>query len=233
MEFDLSYYTHQGQRTNNEDYASFKKINNSLLAVVADGLGGHKNGEAASRFVVHSLIQALDSCPFEDDQLISAIQKASSLIQEEEQCGLSTVAALWIKDGYAFAAHVGDTRIYQFRNDQIIFQTKDHSVVQIGVLTGRITPEEARNHKDRNKLLRALGNCELPKVDCSTLSIQSGDRFLLCTDGLWEAVNKAQMHSELLSSSNSKSWLCRLYRLVEQYNNPRQDNHTAISIFIN
>lgn len=233
MEFDLSYYTHQGQRANNEDYASFKKINNSLLAVVADGLGGHKNGEVASQYVVHSLVQHLNSCPFEDDQLISAIQKASSLIHEEERCGLSTIAALWIKDGYALAAHVGDTRIYQFRNDQIIFQSKDHSVVQVGVLTGKITPEEARSHKDRNKLLRALGNSELPKVDCTTLSIQSGDRFLLCTDGLWEAVNEAQMHSELLASSNSKSWLSRLYRLVKQYNNPRQDNHTAISIFIN
>ena len=233
LEFDLSYYTHQGQRVNNEDYASFKPINNSLLAVVADGLGGHKNGAEASHLAVDSLIQTLSNESYEDEKLIYAIQKANFLVHSNEQCGLTTIAVLWLNDCQAFTAHVGDTRIYQFRNNKIIFQSSDHSVVQLGVSAGKITYEEARTHKDRNKLLRALGNSEHSTVECHSLSVQSGDRFLLCTDGFWEAITEEKMTSALRTSQDSKSWLSYLYRLVDQRNYQRQDNHTAIAIFVN
>lgn len=232
MEFDLSHYTHQGQRDYNEDDASFVQANNALFAVVADGLGGHKNGKMASQMVVQSMIRTIRDSVFDEDQLILSIQKADRLVKSEGECGLSTVAALWIKGAQALAAHVGDTRIYQFRDGRIIFQSTDHSFVQVGVSTGRISPEEARTHKDRNKLLRALGNEEPAKADCRVLNLRAGDAFLLCTDGLWEGVTEERMLSTLRASENSPMWLSRLYQLVKQRNYERQDNHTAIAIMV-
>ena len=196
MEISISYYTARGKRQNNEDAVSLLEGSNSLLAVVADGLGGHEAGEVASNHAVATLNRLLQSQTPEEDDLIDAIRQANQEIYEMQNAQShmrTTVAALWLGDYRTIAANVGDSRIYQFRNGRIVYQSTDHSVAQMAVLVGEVEKSELRRSKDRNKLIRVVGEANPPKVDCVELTVQAGDRFLLCSDGFWEPVTEVMI----------------------------------------
>lgn len=231
MNFQYASYTDPGKRNNNEDSFGIKKVQDSLIAVVADGLGGHANGEIASRLAVDSILNYIDKKTINEDELLYAILNASDRIRKADISGHTTVAALWLEDNYAVAAHVGDSRIYQFRNGQIIFQSIDHSVVQMAVLIGELEPDAVRHHKDRNKIFRALGETGEPvTVDSTELTIQAGDRFLICSDGFWEPVWEADMVRMAEKTKSAEQWLTAMRQVVEQAQDPKQDNNTAICI---
>lgn len=234
MDFTFAYYTDQGNRENNEDNLALRQQGASLLAVVADGLGGHENGEIASALAVDTICRELSGKAVEEDALIYAILNASSVISEAKISGHSTVAALWLDGDAAVAANVGDSRIYQFRDGAIRFQSTDHSIVQLSVLVGELEPGAVRHHKDRNKLFRVLGAPEeTPKVDSTELDFRPGDRFLLCSDGFWEPVTEADMLRTMAETRTAEQWLEAMKQIVSAARNPRQDNHTAICIVIN
>lgn len=236
MDINISYYTAKGRRSNNEDSVSLLENDNSLLAIVADGLGGHDDGEVASQQAVTTMNTLLQSKSPDEAKLIDAIQQASRDIfdrQDGHHPMHTTVASLWVGDHCAIAANVGDSRIYQFRNGEIIYQSLDHSVAQMAVLVGELHPSEIRQSTDRNKLIRVLGDSDVPKVDCKVLYIQEGDRFLLCSDGFWEAVTEEDMLMLINRTSTAKEWLSFMRKIVEKAANPRQDNHTAVALIIN
>lgn len=236
MELSISHYTATGKRENNEDALALVKNDASLLAVVADGLGGHDDGEIASGQVISTLKRLIRSGQPDDDLLTDAIQQANRDVFERQNPKSpmrSTVAALWFGSRYAVAAHVGDSRIYQFRDGKIIYQSMDHSVAQMAVLVGEMDRSDIRKSKDRNKLIRVLGNAEDPKVDSRELNVQAGDRFLLCTDGFWEPVTEEVMLRTLRQSPTVQQWLTQMQSAVREANHPRQDNHTAIAIMVN
>ena len=235
MEISISYYTARGKRQNNEDAVSLLEGSNSLLAVVADGLGGHEAGEVASNHAVATLNRLLQAQTPEEDDLIDAIQQANQEIYEMQNAQShmrTTVAALWLGDYRTIAANVGDSRIYQFRNGRIVYQSTDHSVAQMAVLVGEVEKSELRRSKDRNKLIRVVGEANPPKVDCVELTVQAGDRFLLCSDGFWEPVTEERMLETMASSATAQQWLRLMRQEVERANNPTQDNHTAIALVI-
>ena len=145
----------------------------------------------------------------------------------------TTMAALWLGDYGALAANVGDSRIYQFREDRIVYQSLDHSVAQMAVLVGELEQSEIRRSKDRNKLIRVLGDENDPKVDLQPLLVKPGDRFLLCSDGFWEPVTEEKMLQTMAQSTTAQQWLSQMRRIVEQAGNPNQDNHTAIALIVN
>lgn len=235
MEISISYYTARGKRQNNEDAVSLLEGSNSLLAVVADGLGGHEAGEVASNHAVATLNRLLQAQTPEEDELIDAIRQANQEIYEMQNAQShmrTTVAALWLGDYRTIAANVGDSRIYQFRNGRIIYQSTDHSVAQMAVLVGEVEKSELRRSKDRNKLIRVVGEANPPKVDCVELTVQAGDRFLLCSDGFWEPVTEERMLETMASSATAQQWLRLMRQEVERVNNPTQDNHTAIALVI-
>lgn len=235
MEISISYYTARGKRQNNEDAVSLLEGSNSLLAVVADGLGGHEAGEVASNHAVATLNRLLQAQTPEEDDLIDAIRQANQEIYEMQNAQShmrTTVAALWLGDYRTIAANVGDSRIYQFRNGRIVYQSTDHSVAQMAVLVGEVEKSELRRSKDRNKLIRVVGEANPPKVDCVELSVQTGDRFLLCSDGFWEPVTEERMLETMASSATAQQWLRLMRQEVERANNPTQDNHTAIALVI-
>ena len=210
MEISISYYTARGKRQNNEDAVSLLEGSNSLLAVVADGLGGHEAGEVASNHAVATLNRLLQAQTPEEDDLIDAIQQANQEIYEMQNAQShmrTTVAALWLGDYRTIAANVGDSRIYQFRNGRIVYQSTDHSVAQMAVLVGEVEKSELRRSKDRNKLIRVVGEANPPKVDCVELTVQAGDRFLLCSDGFWEPVTEERMLETMASSATAQQWL--------------------------
>lgn len=235
MEISISYYTARGKRQNNEDAVSLLEGSNSLLAVVADGLGGHEAGEVASNHAVATLNRLLQAQTPEEDELIDAIRQANQEIYEMQNAQShmrTTVAALWLGDYRTIAANVGDSRIYQFRNGRIVYQSTDHSVAQMAVLVGEVEKSELRRSKDRNKLIRVVGEANPPKVDCVELTVQAGDRFLLCSDGFWEPVTEERMLETMASSATAQQWLRLMRQEVERANNPTQDNHTAIALVI-
>ena len=234
MYFDFAGYTDPGKREKNEDCFRTEVLNEKLLAVVADGLGGHANGEVASRIAVDSIFKNLLGNPdVDEDELIYALLDANSQILKAKNHGHSTAAALWLQNGYAVAVHVGDSRIYQFRDNGIRFQSVDHSHVQMAVLVGELDIQDVRHHKDRNRLFRVLGDPEaVPRVDSKELRVQPGDRFLLCSDGFWEAVTEENMIMALQTSCSAAEWMETMKAIVLKADYPHQDNHTAVCIFL-
>lgn len=235
MEIQISHYSAIGKRDNNEDALTLLQDRSSILAIVADGLGGLSRGEVASSLATQTMNQTLQHVLPGEDALIDAIQEASRVIaaaRKEGERMCTTVAALWIHNNVAYAANVGDSRIYQFRDNSILFQSLDHSVAQMAVLVGELEPDQIRTSPDRNRLTRALGDKESPKVSCAQLDVQPGDRFLLCSDGFWEPVLEADMLRTLAETPDATAWLQSMRAIVVQTNHPRQDNHTAIAISV-
>lgn len=192
--------SHTGKvRSNNQDsgYAG------SNLFVVADGMGGHAGGDVASSVVVHKL-EPLDRAfgtPQEAEAELrnTLADTAGDLIQlvtrRPELAGLgTTVSAIAMVDDWAVIAHIGDSRIYLWRDETLTQITTDHTFVQRLVDSGRITPEEARYHPRRSVLMRVLGDMDPnPEIDTLIMQTQPGDRWLLCSDGLSGVVDESHM----------------------------------------
>ena len=183
--------SHTGKvRSNNQDsgYAG------SNLFVVADGMGGHAGGDVASSLAIsrlEDLDRTYDSTAEAERALRDAISDAAvdlvdTVTRRPELAGMgTTVSALIMVDDYAVIAHIGDSRIYLYRDGALTQITTDHTFVQRLVDSGRITPEEARYHPRRSVLMRVLGDMDTdPEVDTFIMPTQPGDRWLLCSDGL-------------------------------------------------
>lgn len=183
--------SHTGRvRQNNQDSG----YSGSHLFVVADGMGGHAGGDVASALAIGRLKHLDHAYPTTSVAELSLqqaiIETAGDLIStvrdRPELAGMgTTVSALAMVDDYAVIAHIGDSRIYLFRGDQLTQITTDHTFVQRLVDSGRITEEEARYHPRRSVLMRVLGDMATdPDVDTFIMQTQPGDRWLLCSDGL-------------------------------------------------
>ncbi|MGN7149588.1 PP2C family protein-serine/threonine phosphatase [Arthrobacter sp. SAFR-179] len=163
------------------------------LAVVADGMGGHAGGDVASAATVLDMIH-LDSPDHGDEAgtiLADEIQTANSLLSElvhinPKLAGMgTTVTALLLADGKLHFAHIGDSRAYRLRDGEFKQISVDHTFVQRLIDEGRLRPEEAETHPHKNVLMRVLGDVDAsPELDLDTLEARSGDRWLLCSDGL-------------------------------------------------
>ena len=173
-----------------------------VLVVVADGMGGYLAGEVASRIAVETVARTYYACDHDPPAaLAAAFHKANGTIygfsvSREELIGMGTTCtALAIQRGVAHSAHVGDSRLYLIRSNSIYQLTEDHSVVKELVKQGALSPEAARNHADRHLILRALG-CR-STVEVATwdqpLPVRPGDSFVLCSDGLHNAVSDEEI----------------------------------------
>lgn len=236
MDISVSYYTAQGGRAVNQDAVSLLENGRTTLAIVADGLGGHEAGEVASKQAVSTINNMLQSTKPSENAIVDAITQANQdiyILQNPAKKMRTTVAALWISSGLAVAANVGDTRIYQFRDGRIIYQSVDHSVAQMAVLVGELHPDDIRKSSDKNKLIRVLGDATSPKVDTQVLSVQSGDRFLICSDGFWGVVTEQEMLASMTRGTSAQKWLEQMRWKIDTFSDESQDNHTAIAMIIN
>ena len=235
MDISVSSYSNVGKRDNNEDAFSVRKRQNGILAIVADGLGGHAKGEVASALATKALPKLLAGKVPDPETLSQAICQVNNMIlsaQGPEGPMKTTVAVVWICKKVCLAANVGDSRIYQFRNGQIVYQSVDHSLAQASVLSGDSSITDLRKHPDQNKLTRALGNAAPPKVDVHTLSLESGDRFLLCSDGFWGPIYEEEMLNAMADCRFPQPWLKKMKKRIIGANHPHQDNHTAIALTV-
>lgn len=182
-------------RSNNQD--AYYIDPEGRFFVVADGMGGHAGGEEASR-IATAEIKAYLSANWGSSKpcaqlLEEALNQANDAIlhdqqdhQERADMGTTVVAVIFRDGEPPWAAHVGDSRLYRFRDSKLAQITEDHTWVARAIKVGDITPDEARSHPFRHVLSRCLGREDLHQVDVRQLDIQSGDRLLLCSDGLTE-----------------------------------------------
>ena len=226
-----------GGRKNNQDYCKTVSDGEKGCWVVADGLGGYQGGAIASRLVVDTVIETWRHQPFSDGMLKEAFTSAQERLLEQQQQSefgdMCTTVVVLVRDGnQVLWGHVGDSRLYHFRDGKVVFQTKDHSVPQLLVVTGDITDDQIRGHPDQNRLLRTIGDlCELkPTITDSMRTVEPGDAFLLCSDGFWEYVLETEMESDLQNSETITAWLqCMITRLEERVDG-KHDNYTAVLV---
>jgi len=232
MKFSMSGVTAVGGRDCNEDSIFIRGNRKRALAVVADGLGGHGGGDAASSAAVGVAAKHLQKM-----RTVTSDDMRAAVSQANDAAALcagakTTIAVLYIDEAGALAAHAGDTRIYQFRGGEIIAQSLDHSVSQMAVSVGEITQDEIRHHIDRNKLLRALGASETVNADIRELPARKGDAFLLCTDGFWELVLENEMMESLQAAKNARQWLKKMLVTVKKKITETGDNYSAVAIML-
>jgi serine/threonine protein phosphatase PrpC len=180
-----------------------------MLFVVADGMGGHSGGEIASRLAVDVITRRYyQETADVQASLKKAILEANGKIFDEAfkdrtLFGMGTTCtALVLKEGKAFAAHVGDSRLYLLRNSEIYLLTEDHSAVMQMVKKGLLNLEQARHHPDKNIILRALGSHATVEITTwnHPLPVRVGDQFLLCSDGLYDLVEDVEIKTILLKN---------------------------------
>ncbi len=190
------------QRRANED--SLLVI--SPLFVVADGMGGAQAGEVASRIAVEAFGAGLPDGEQPERALAAVVQQANAQIHElshanAEQAGMgTTLTAVYVGEQEVAIAHVGDSRAYVLRNEQLLRLTDDHSLVDELMRQGRLTPEEAIEHPQRSVITRALGIEGDVEVDTRSFRGQAGDVYLICSDGLTTMIDEQQITELLLGA---------------------------------
>jgi protein phosphatase len=210
IEIHASVATNPGLvRTENQDAAIFERpsddralATHGVIALVADGMGGYNGGEVASALACRNIPKAyFASNGPAPAALRASLEAVNGEIYQTAQAqpqlrGMGTTAvAFAITSSHGWLAYVGDSRLYLIRRGQIYRMSEDHSMVFEMVHKGLLTPEEARNHADRNVLSRALGSRPQVEVSCwdEPFPVQAGDRFLLCSDGLHDLVSDEKM----------------------------------------
>lgn len=232
MRLEVSKQTDPGSvRTNNED-AFFVQ---PPLVAVADGVGGHNAGEVASALAIDVLSEWISTLEREGAQRLrdaasDAHKRIYARAQEERELhGMATtLTAAWIEAGTCTIAHVGDSRAYLLRDGELRQLTEDHSWVAEMVRRGRITPEEAYEHPWRNLVVQALGGQPDVAVEMLSVSLRTGDRLVLASDGLSDMLRPETL-TEILVEHTDGEIACRT--LVERAKNAGgTDNITVVLV---
>lgn len=228
-------------RSSNQDsYASGELPGNVAWAVVCDGMGGAAGRNVASSIAVKMISEKITAAYHSSmnatsvrNMLVSAITAANLSIFEransnEELRGMgTTVVAAVIADGAVYIAHAGDSRAYIISGEELFQLTTDHSVVQAMVESGKITPDEAKDHPRKNIITRALGADEYISVDFCEERLGDGDILLICTDGLTNYVDS----QDILKVAHTAGYYDIAEELVSVANsNGGGDNITVVAI---
>ncbi len=206
--------------------------NDRMLAIVADGMGGHRAGEVASRQAVKVIREQLEPPHTHLPTAIArAVQEANDEVygyaqQSPEYRGMgTTVTLVLIDDSVALIGHVGDSRAYRVRDSEIRQLTHDHTWVAEQLQRGILSPEEAKGHRWRNVITNALGATPTFRLELSHIELQAGDRLLLCSDGVSGLLSAATMR-QIVSDHPPSDAVHQLLELADERGSP--DNITAV-----
>lgn len=241
MKFTIYQNSRQGPRAYNQDRLAYSYSKDALLLVVADGMGGHRHGEIAAQLAVTAITEAFQrlavptlSSPAKF--LIEHIQQIHDMIdqltQEREmlEAPRTTIVAAVVQRGMLYCAHVGDSRLYHFRDGYLLYRTEDHSIVQSLYSKGMIEKDDMSTHPYRHKVYSCLGGDVPPKIDLSDRhELMEGDTILLCTDGVWGAVADNQIR-QILSGVSIADNITKLLDQAEGVSKEQGDNMSAIGL---
>ena len=241
MRFTIFQDSHIGGRKVNQDRLAYSYSKDVLLMVIADGMGGHARGEIAAEIAVNSLnnrfqAEARTALRRPKEFLDTAIQAAHRAIvafadkNDMLECPRTTIVAAIIQNGRAVWAHVGDSRLYLFRNGRLAVATQDHSRVQQMIDAGIITRQQAAVHPDRNKIYNCLGGVLPPTITHSEeWSLQVSDSIWISTDGFWGPLD-ADFIAAKLPREDVLSLVPKLMEEAERRNGADSDNLSVVAL---
>ena len=231
-------------RPQNQDAYQLEQLDrNTLLCVVCDGMGGAKSGNVASSLAVdvfvqevkHSFKSDMDQQKL-DQMLLSAVKLTNFTVYDQAQqfeeftgMGTTMVAAL-VRGKTATVVNVGDSRCYHIDPDGIEQVTVDHSVVQLMIERGEISPEQARNYPGKNLITRAVGTEPVVNCDIFHRSVERGDCLLLCSDGLSNLVDEQEILFEVVYGQDRQKCCQRLLQIAKNRGAP--DNVTSVLVVV-
>ena len=212
------------------------------LFILCDGMGGHAAGEVASQTVCETMGRVITESkePFDDEVLLQALAKAYDKLDQIDVDSIgthkmgTTLTLLCLHDAGATIAHIGDSRVYHIRpndahKDEVLFRTRDHSLVNDLIKIGSITPEEAKHHPQKNVITRAIqphqDKRSMPDI-YHTEDVRVGDFFFLCSDGMLEEMEDRNLCNILGDTVDDEAKI-NMLRLATKSNN---DNHSAIMV---
>lgn len=241
MRFTIYQESRQGGRANNEDRISYCYSRDSLLMVIADGMGGHHHGEIAAQIAVQTLADGFqrEAKPLLADPfrfLQKAMTNAHHAILDYStrhrmsEAPRTTCVACVVQDSVAYWAHAGDSRLFLMRNGRLIAQTKDHSRVRLLLEEGLITEAQAAVHPDRNKIYSCLGSPMPPEIEFSRKTpLEHGDIIMLCLDGLW-GVSSGELMAVTLKGANLLQGVPMLMNQAETKGGSHGDNLSVVVV---
>lgn len=241
--------TNVGRRRNhNED--NFAILAEFGLFIVADGMGGHACGEVASKMAIDTMQEFFNDTAedpertwpykldrtkgYEENRLIMGVKLANLRIHEAalrdaKKKGMGTTfAAIFVLTTGVFVAHVGDSRVYRFRDQKLEILTEDHSLLNEYIKMGRLTQDEIERFPHKNVIMRALGMKDTVKVDTRLEEPRAGDIVLICSDGLCGPVTDPEMAQILAENSEIKVAAAKLIERANQNGGP--DNITCVLV---
>ena len=233
--------TNKGDREVNEDSIGVFSKEDMRLCVLCDGLGGHGMGDAASKLVVGVFEDQFSKCEDPVNFLGEVFTTAQEMLMKEQvaqharQKMKTTCVAMITDRDRVRIGHIGDSRLYIFKNGKYKRRTIDHSIPQMLVLTREIKESEIRNHPQRSYITRVMGiEWEKPMYELmEPLPLKPGMSFLLCSDGLWELIEEKAMCALLKSSSSPEEWLNKMEEHIREAGRDRNmDNYSAIAAFV-
>ena len=227
-------------RAQNQDAFQIEKLDrNTILCVVCDGMGGAKSGNVASNLALDVFVQEVKRTwvsgmdgEKSDQMLKNAVKLANFTVYDQAQqfeefsgMGTTLVAAL-IHGKYATVVNIGDSRAYSIKSDGVRQLTVDHSLVQMMVARGELSPEQARSYPGKNLITRAIGTEAVVECDIYHKNLESGECLLLCTDGLSNLVDEQEILFEIVHGANRQSGCERLLEIAKNRGAP--DNVTCV-----
>jgi serine/threonine protein phosphatase PrpC len=241
MKYQLSKTSRLGNRMVNEDRVGAVEAGGGVLLVLADGMGGYRGGQLASTALVNRMHRQFKRCkhPIENPQAflqelvadahMAVIRKGAEQyppVQPRTTCVLCL-----IQDGRAWWAHVGDSRFYLIRGGKVFIRTRDHSKIESLLKAGKITEKEMENHPERNLVTRCVGSQKQPPSP--TISdetpLERGDILMLCSDGLWGAVDDQRIVTDFSKLTLDKA-VDRLAYQAEFASYPESDNISVVAM---
>lgn len=213
----------------------------ALLLLLADGMGGHIQGEAAATIAMQTIgtLFQVNAAPyvkkpesFLENSLFAAHREIHRYraVNQLPETPRTTIVACLIQHNTAYWAHCGDSRLYWMRNGQILARTRDHSRIEIMIAQGKADPAERETHPDRNKLFNCLGAPNMPIVEISRrASLQAGDVLFLCSDGLW-SVLPDHLLADALENNTIVRAVPELVNSAASIAGKNSDNVTALAM---
>jgi len=241
MKFTIFQNSRQGPRPYNQDRLAYSYSKDAMLLVVADGMGGHKHGEVAAQLAVTTITEAFQRLAVPTLHspakfLIEHIEQIHGMIeqitQEHEmlEAPRTTIVAAVVQRGMLYCAHVGDSRLYHFRDGHLLYRTEDHSIVQSLYTKGMINKADMSTHPYRHKIYSCLGGDTPPKIELADRQeLAEGDTILLCSDGVWGAVADEKI-KRILNGVSITDNITDLLNQAEAASQEQGDNMSAIGL---
>ncbi len=239
MRFSVYQVSRKGGREKNEDRMGYCYTRDAGLFALADGMGGHPEGEVASQMALQTLAVMFqrearstlaDPTRFLHDAIMAGHHQLLRYATDKALMDTprTTIVACVMQGGAAYWAHCGDSRLYLLRDDKLIARTRDHSYTELHETLSQVVPIEHR--LNRSVLFTCLGSPGKPVVDAAgPLLLRQGDRMMLCSDGLWSSVSDIDIAQKLATSPVAQS-VPELVELGLRQGGERSDNVTVLAV---